>query len=579
MRSWLLTRSLGLLLSVLGTTAMVVADEALSTLDLVSEDAAFCLEVPHLSETWTMLESSPLMDRIRAIPAYQRMLESHGFQQWQAVEEHVSRQSGKKLSSQLRALFGKSLVVAIYVPSAGEPEGILIGEATDAVTVERALTTWNKLDPNEVISARTHHGVAYHQRKKHANANESIFVATLDRWFAASDHESLIQDVIDRFPRTTGVDARSTAAGSLRQSPLFSQNRQRFKTDGAAYLHVNARPWDRGLEEASRDEHELINPAAVWKHVSAVSGCLQFDRGVVCEAIVELDTTRLPGGWSQFVATAATDPSWSRRVPPEAILAISGHLELTPVIRHLLSQVAPGDQTELVRNRRIVQSLLGGQELFDVVLPTLARNFCGCLVTRKDDQTKRVVLDGSLGFSLNTLNNSKFSQDTVHGLETALNLLAAYFSAEGPNIVTVQREQTGSALLRWLSESAPFPIAFGLKGQNLVVAGSQERLRKSLDSLDRPGPQTRLADYAKRYFPQANQLIWFDTAQTRQLLERSGPDIAHLFSHGSEDESSRLANRFEQVRPVLGLIDSLFIAGQVESDHIRVVFGGGLDDK
>lgn len=568
-----LIQSLAVILLAICSPAVLHAAESFSTLDLVSRDAALCLEIPRLDETWTMLESSPLLDRIRAIPAYQRLLESSGFQQFRAIQDHVARQTGKTLTSQLRALFGKSLVLAIYVPATGKPQGILLGEANDSAAIETALNTLNKLEPNEVISTKSHRGHRYQQRKKQANSSDSTFLATHDRWFAISDNETLIQDVIDRF--ITATTQNSTIHGTLRQSSLFKQNRQRLKPDSAAYLYVNARPWDRGLEEASRNDHDPINPAAIWKHVSAVSAALQLDRGVVCESIVELDTSRLPAGWSQFVATAAVEPAWNRRIPADALLAVSGHLEIAPLIRHLLNQVAAKDQAELAKNRRIAQSLLGGHELLDAVLPTLAHDFCAYITTRTDEQSNRVVLDAAVRIAGNSAADAKLLADLSDGLAAGQKLLAAFFSAEGPKVVTVLRKQVDSGHLSWLSEAAPFPVASGMRDQILVVAGSLERLNQTLDA---GSSSPRLKDVSQRYFPHANQLIWLDTAQTRQMLERNGADIAQFFARESE-ESARLQSRFEQVRPMLGLIDSAFVAGQIQSDHVRVTFGGALDAK
>jgi hypothetical protein len=559
--------------------ATSTAEENISPLDLVSSDAALCIEIPHINETWTKLENSPLMERLRGIPAWQRLLESHGVQQCQMIDEYVARQTGQRLSVQLRALVGRSLVLAVYVPADGPPRGILIGEAIDRTAIEKAIATRNKFEPNEVTSLKTHGGIRYEQRKKHASDAQSIFVATFDRWFAISDEELLIHDVIDRFALATGTATTPLATEPLGRTKAFVQNVERLKSGCSAYLYINARPWDRGLEEASRDERGPINPAMIWKHFSAVSACLQLEQGVVCEAVVELETSRLPSGWSQFVTTASIDPEWRRRIPSEALLAVGGHLELAPFLRLLVSQVPPRDQPELAKNRRIAQSLLGGHELLEVVLPALARDFCGCIVARKDDRTTRMVLDGAVGFAANAPGDAKLLSDVSHALDTGLNVLAAFFSAESREAITVEREQTASQQLSWLSAGAPVQVAFGLKGDNLVIAGSPERLRRSFDMLDRGGSHARLTDHSERFFSKANQLVWFDTAVTRELLRHRSSDIAQFFVHGSTEESLRMVNRFEQVRPVLGLVDSLFIAGRIESDHIRVTFGGGLDRK
>jgi hypothetical protein len=561
-----------------GMTSLLGA-ETFTAVDLVTADVAFCFEVAGLNETWTRFEAGPYLDRLRTFPPFQRLLESGGFHQWQAVEEHVARLTGTKLSFQLRELFGRSLVLAIYVPQTGNPRGILIGEAIDHAAVQTALATWNKLEPHVVLTRKSHHGHGYLQRKKQAPSVESAFIAMNDRWFAVSDNESLIQEVIDRFVSLTSETSQSSTTDTLPTSPRFVQNRRRLKTDGLAYLHINARPWDRGLEESSQGSNDPINIAEIWKRVNSVTACLRLDDGIVCDAVLDLETSRLPGEWTKLVATAAGSSSWIDRIPAESLLAISGRIELAPVLQYLFNQIPAKDQVELMKIRRIVQSQFGGEDLLDSILPALARNFGGFVTTRIDKQTNKGTLDGALGFSLGAVNDHEMLNDIEHGLDFGLSLLAAYHSVEGDRIVTVQREQNEAIQLHSLSMLAPFPIAFGIKGSNLVIAGSPDQLKQSIQSLNQPVNQSRLADHKNRFFSDANQLLWLDTARLRHLFERHGTDIAQIFAPNSANEASRLAQRFEQARHYLQLIDSAFVAGRIESDHIRITFGGGLDTK
>ena len=120
----MLIRSLGIVWVVFGAATMTFAADPLSALDLVSSDAAFCLEIPNLEETFSKLESSPLMDRLRSFPPSQHFFESPGIQRWRTIEEQIASQSGQNLTGQLRNLFAKSLVLAMYVPAEGTPQGI-----------------------------------------------------------------------------------------------------------------------------------------------------------------------------------------------------------------------------------------------------------------------------------------------------------------------------------------------------------------------------------------------------------------------------------------------------------------------
>lgn len=592
---WFPTRFLGSLILVVAitlvgsavVTPVIAKDEPVNNLDpvaaldLVSNDVAFCLEIPNLEETWPKLEASQLMDRLRQFPPSQHFFDSSGVKRWRSLEDKIAQVTQLNLSEQLRLLFAKSLVLAMYVPAEGEPRGILIGRADSKETVTTAVATWTALEPDPVIIPKKHHTVKYIQRKKSPTSPDSLFFTSYQGWFAISDHEPLVQDVIERFRAATGREPPTVLATSLRRSAFFQRSRDRLKKTGAvAFLHIGARPWDRGVQEVSAGTDLSIDPAAVWKHVTSVSACVRFDQGLVCETVIDLDRSTMPSEWSKLVATVPGEPAWNRRVPAEALLAVGGHLELAPIIRFGLKQIDPRQRPiEVAQNQADDQCRLIRKELFEAVLPGLARNFCGFVVPREDPQEKRVTLDGLLGFTLKTANDEQVVKDFNQGFECALTSFAEQFSSKVRDKISVNHEATNDFQSYWLSGPAPIPLAFGLKGKELHVTGSRERLLRSFEMAKANENPTRLAEHSRRYFPDAEQLVWFDAVQIRRLLKTKGCDVVKLLSQGSEEEAERLESRYEQFRPVLELLDSFFVAGQLQSDYIRLTFGGGLDAK
>ena len=577
MSKWISSGLLWLVLwNAIGTTTL--ASELNSVLEMVAGDAAVCLEIPHLDETWNRLETGAMIDRLRQFPPLQRFLESQGFRHWKSVDDHVARQTGSSLSSQLRAVFGKSLVLAIDVPSTGEPRGVLLGEAMSAEAIRTALATWNKLESNGVVTTKTHHGLKYLQRKREAAARESQFVAIHERWFAVSDHESMIQNVIDRFQSLTSAVPQGTALpDSLAHSTSFIRNRGRLNNNAVAFVHINARPWDRGLEEGTQGANDPIQLAKIWKNVNSVSAGLRIDRGIVCESVIELNPERLGSEWSRFASTAASPSTWISRIPDDALVAVAGRLEIVPAIRYLLNQMPAHDRTNLAKIRRVVQSLTGGHDLLEKIIPDLARDFGGFITPRVSAGPQQAMLDGAIGFTSHGPDHATLLANIDRGLDSGLSLLAAYLSAEAPLPLTVQRDQTDGMRLRSLSGNAFFPLAYGLQENNLVLAGSRTRLIQTLESSPSPFRNQRLSNASERFFAGMNQLIWFDAVRTRKLVEERGPELAQLFSHGSAEEAEQLSKRFEQVRPYLGLFDAAFLSASVEADQIRIVIGGSLD--
>ena len=198
MSNWSLVKTCWLLL-VNVVVAPALAAEPQSALHLVSADVAICLEIPGLDQSLTEFESGQLMGRLQAFPPFQRLLESPGFQQWQVVNQQIAAQTGTKLSLTLRQLFARSLVVAIDVPPEGLPRGILIGEAQDESAIQSAISVWKKLEPNALVTKKTHRGTTYFRRERQNVPAETVYFAVANRWFAISDQEPLIHDVIDRY--------------------------------------------------------------------------------------------------------------------------------------------------------------------------------------------------------------------------------------------------------------------------------------------------------------------------------------------------------------------------------------------
>ena len=59
-------RYLAAIIFAISVASPLVAAEPISALDLISADAALCLEIPNLNETWSTLDGSPILERLAA---------------------------------------------------------------------------------------------------------------------------------------------------------------------------------------------------------------------------------------------------------------------------------------------------------------------------------------------------------------------------------------------------------------------------------------------------------------------------------------------------------------------------------
>ncbi len=577
MVTWRLIRSLVGVVFTFGGVTSLVAAEPINILDLVHPDSALVLEVQDMERAWSTLNSGQLLQRLRAYQPFQQFFESEAMQKWQRIEERVFKKTGQSLAVRTRSLCSKSMVLSLRLPVNGAPEGVILMETLDEREIPLFIESWDDYEVDTLTTTKSHHGLSYFQRTKERAPKQTLFVATFEKWFALSDHESCIHDVIDRF---VGEMDRSNqfGAGSSRGTNLFLRCREQLDPGGELFLHINARPWDQGINELSDYLNLPANITSIWKQISSISSCLRLEQGFVCDTAIEFDESQLSDEWPQIVATASGEPDCPHSLPAEAFLVFGGELELAPVIRYMESHLSPANLAKLSKLRRSAQSLLGGHELLNVVLPPLATKFSGFLVTSSDSQMTNQIVDGVLTSHFDLSKDPNVAGDVGRAADLHLSLTAASRSADHSNIVTVRREQNESLRLEWLSEPVAFPSAFGIKGRQFVIAGSEHFLRQSFETPSDQNTTTHRSDNSRQSFPGASQFVWLDTVQARRLLKLHGSEIVNWLSSVFAEKPDQFARSIESIAAELELIDSLFIALQLESDRIRVRFCGSLDE-
>ena len=563
-----------------------------SPLDLVGESAALCLEVPRLAETWKRVESSRTAERVKAFPPFERFVRGPGFQQWTFIEKFVVQATGQPLSEQLLGLCSESLVVAVYLPEGEKPQGVAIARARDSASLSQAIGSWGKLEPQHVDKSRQHRGQTYIQRAKSSGSKEVLYYAVFDRTLVLSDQEVLVRQAID-FQQAAAARAESreptgAAVRTLRESPLYRTARARLRDDSSAFLHVNARAWDKALREGAKNDPGAVPVLKVWQHVSVLAASLRFDEGVALDVVAELDRERLPSGWTQCVQSSQATTGWAERIPSDALLAMSGRMDVRPLVQMWLATMLEAKPDDFVRGRRVLRSLLTGRDLFDEVLPAVLSDVTIHASAQHDVAVGAAPFEllGSLAWEssaevASSIEPPPLASSLDNALQFGLNFVAGHLAHELPESnVIVGSETTGETTIRWLKGLAPWEPAYGLVAHRLIVASSRASLSRGLvlAALRVAEPRlSRLAKHERRFFPTMTQLVWFDSAQTREALARHSDWIATALAQRSPESKLKIAERLSHLGEVLQLFDAAFLAGSLSEDHVRMVFGGALD--
>lgn len=575
--AFVLTTALTLVLLVKTGFSQTAISEDVAPLNLVSDQAAVCLEIPGLAATWSQFRDSQLLTRLKQFPPIERLLSGAGVQKWKLVEDHVRRVSGKGLSEQLLGAFSQSLVVAIYVPDDSPPQGVLIGQARDTAALNQAIQTWNQLDAQQESQTRVHHGRSYIRRAKTAKSNEIVYYTLIGRTIALSDQERRIQEIIEL--RAADEKGQGGATGLLISSNLYRSNRARLPADAAASLFLNARQWDRVVGGAIEKSPDARWIAPVFRQVAAITVSLRLKE----EFVVDL-MTDITGGPTEmllpFVSATKGGRDWSRRIPADAILAVSSRMDVGPLIKRWLATSPETRTNDFAKGRNLARSLLQGRDLFLDVLPIVLRDWTVSLNVADPESPGEAPLNvlGRFHLAPDEANQSPATEALDQALQFGMTLLAATVSHQRgidavPVIVNSNRSETG--VTRVLEGMPPWSHGYQLTPKQLFVSTSSSVLAQQRDEIG-AGNSRRFERNSQRYFDKASQLAWLDSVQLCRVIGQQQEWIANQVTSNSETRE-RLRKHLSKVEEVAKIFDAAFVAATFDEEYVRISFGVSLD--
>ncbi len=568
-----------------------VSAEEISPIELIGQPVALCFEIPHPEESWHQLLKSRFAGRLKSFPPVKRFLSGPGYQQWMAIEKYAAQITSQPLSKHLFHLCADSLVIAVYLPEGAAPQGLVIAKSHDADALQQAIDAWGKLEPKHIDQVRNHLGQTYVQRVKAPDSKDVLYYVVLDRILALSDRESLIQQVIEfrevKLGRRSAHAATDPSSGPLSESALYKKARDRLPVDGEAYLYINARVWDKTLQDATRDDLNAHRMRYVWNHISALSLRLRFDEGVALDAIAELDADRLPDGWTRFVSSTRSAGRWHSPFPTTALLAVAGRMDVRPLIGLWLATAPEVTSEEFMRMRRVLQSLLQGHDPIEEALPVLISDMAMHVAVGQNDAVPFEMLASLAVNPAENRDNLTRHPSLANGLDNAfqfgMNFLAGYLAHQNRDgQFRVNSEKVGDATVRWLEGAPHDEPAYTVHEDRLLISNSRASLVRSLSPSPVPTNSVRpssgrLREFERRFFGETTQLIWLDSVQTREALNEHADWIATSLSRQSPQEKLSISSRLSHISEILQFFDAAFIAARFSDEYIRLTVGLGID--
>ena len=335
------------------------------------------------------------------------------------------------------------------------------------------------------------------------------------------------------------------------------------------------------LKEA---EDEPIFKAA-WQRFQSLAIGVDLQSGIVVEAVAQYESANSTKLWSEFVRKTNGAPEFLKKVPRRAIAVFAGRYDPQAIAGLLMHATSEREQKKLRSFRQVSQGLLLGLDLVDDILSEMKTNWGIFVVAPEQLQPGGIPFDGLMAFELPKVAPDEASpRRTVtvrsaldNGLNTALNLLAAYYNGKAPKVIAIVRsDRQNAAMIRWIDSFGPYQPAYALTADYLIFASTPRLISEFINAKTDESFSTSVQYEvtASNYFSDGSHVLFVNVAALRELLANNKD---FFVSHASEMHSlneQAIRKKLERVDDIVRLIDTGFVAVHIESDRIRLILGG-----
>lgn len=567
----LLIRGVCLAAALLLPASGYVRAQAEDLLRLVSRDAAACLHIPKLNQSWQAFEQSELARRFRESSLFRRWQDSPDAARLRQLQTGLEQLHGKPIRRQLQELFGQEVVLAIYTRDVEEPRGVLLLKGESPQVVSSALDTWLTFDERK-RERRSHRDVPYVRSEKSGPTDSVMFHVLLDDSLAIAQDEELIRQVID-------LRLNDRADQTWQERPEFVQGLTRRTDSEVAAIYVNPRAWDPVLNAgaSSAAKPGTTEFRAVWSRLNWLTLRLRQDRGLQLDLMADYDWQSAGKRWQNWVEVCERTALPLDRIPSEALL-MAGSVFDTRGLSEAILAVVPDEQTlpnDVRQAYRVLEGLLLGLDPLRDVLPSLGPAFVACVIPRPSEEPVTFPADVMIALQLQR-SAAESAQPGKAGLTaafdnallTGLNVAASIHNARtGKELSTVHQRTIGASVVHWAAPVAIFAPAYAVTAESLVLASSPEACELFLAE----PPNTAVDAPEISTLKNRAQVLILSTAAMRDLLQKRRDWFVRQASRSHAPEKA--AERIRELEQTLSLMDRLWLTTAVDRRTVTLSFG------
>ncbi len=355
-------------------------------LRLVPDSVGFCLVVQDLRSHAAALQDSPFVEQLSRSPFADKIRNSDALKTLDRVESEIKEKLDLDWKRLRDDILGDALVLAYRPGSPGQPQqeqGVILLRARNEKVLADLIERINKVQKEEGdlkdLSERRHNGIRYYRRlehNKHAQGDKLTFYYVHGPILALSEHESMIQQVIDR---DRSRSSNETGEAARRLSELDAER-------ALLSVWINPRAFDAEVEAKAANTTAERSAAAkhfalYWKALDSVVLSLSpQERDISLSLGVRARVAELPPAARRLFREAATTSDLWRRFPPSALLAAGSRIEGTTLLDVIGGFLTPQSRQSLhAALNRPFATLLAEEDFTGGLLPALGPDWGLCL--------------------------------------------------------------------------------------------------------------------------------------------------------------------------------------------------------
>lgn len=293
----------------------------------VPDDVGFCLVVQNLRGQLRELAGSPFGRRLRESAGAKALRASAEWGQLKQAEQYLERHLGVNAEKLFDDLLGEAFAFAYKPGPLGkqdDEQGLFLLRARDEKTLAGLVAKLNALQKEtgelKSLDEVEHKGVKYVRRRE---AKETNYYYLNGPILLFSGQESLLRQAVEREKRAEG------------DSLLLRQMRELKLEDALVGLLLNPRAWDAAVAASKPADPAARMAVRAWKALGGVGVAVHLESDVRIQLSIQVKTEDLPASARKLLAAASKPSELWARMPENALLAISGRLDLAALYEFL----------------------------------------------------------------------------------------------------------------------------------------------------------------------------------------------------------------------------------------------------